>query len=100
MNAAMIVMEYPAVESVREMPLAQRDKEIQALPADGSHHTLASGVCFGRSTRRVQYAHPHAGNRLVYFPGEDAVPVMDEEAERMIIRERFPQLLQGPLCAG
>src|ERR1700688_3277580 len=25
---------------------------------------------------------------------------MDEEAERMIIWERFPQLLQGPLRAG
>ena len=25
---------------------------------------------------------------------------MDEEAERMIIGERFPQLLQGPLRAG
>jgi hypothetical protein len=44
MNAAMIVMQYPAVESVLEMPLAQRDKEIQALAADRSHHTLASGV--------------------------------------------------------
>jgi hypothetical protein len=25
---------------------------------------------------------------------------MDEEAEGMNIGERFPQLLQGPLCAG
>ena len=57
MNAAMIVMQYPAVESVLEMPLAQRDEEIQALPADGSDHTFASGICLGRPERRPQYAH-------------------------------------------
>ena len=65
MNAAMIVMQYPTVESLFEMPLAQRDEEIQALPADGSHHTLANGVRFGRSTWCPQYAHAHGGNRLV-----------------------------------
>src|ERR1700730_11081298 len=32
--------------------------------------------------------------------GENAVPVMDEVAERVITWERFPQLLQGPLGAG
>ena len=41
MNAAMIVMQYPTVESVLEMPLAQRDEKIQALPADRPHHTLS-----------------------------------------------------------
>ncbi len=54
MNAAVIVMQYPAVESVLEMPLAPRDVEIQALPADRSHHALANGVCFGRSGRCPQ----------------------------------------------
>ena len=65
MNAAMIVMQYPTVESVLEMPLAQRDEEIQALAADRSHHTLANGVCFGRLRRRSQDAHAHSGNRFV-----------------------------------
>ena len=52
MNAAMIVMQYPTVESVLEMPLAQRDEKIQALPADRPHHTLANGIGFGRLGRR------------------------------------------------
>src|SRR5665213_332037 len=30
------------------MPLAQRDEEVQALPADRSHHTFASGICHFR----------------------------------------------------
>lgn len=65
MNAAMIVMQYPAVESVLEMPLPQWDEEIQALAADRSHQTLANRVCFGRSARCPQYAHAPGGNCLV-----------------------------------
>ena len=65
MNAAMIVMQYPVLESAFKMPLAEWDEEIQALPADRAHHTLANGICFGRSGRRPQYAHAHGGNRLV-----------------------------------
>ena len=65
MNAAMIVMQYPVLESAFKMPLAERDEEIQALPSDRSHHTLANGICFGRSGRCPQYAHAHSRNRFV-----------------------------------
>ena len=47
MNSAMVVMQYPTVEKAFEMPLAQRDEEIQALPADSSHYTFASGIGLG-----------------------------------------------------
>ena len=47
MNSAMVVMQYPAVENLLEMPLSQRDEKIQALPADGSDHTFASGIRLG-----------------------------------------------------
>jgi hypothetical protein len=100
MNSALVVMKYPMVENVLEMSLSQRDEEIQALSADGSHQTFASGMSFGRSSRRPTDAHAHSRYGLIQFPWEDAVPVMDEKTERMIIRERFPQLLQGPLRAG
>ena len=36
MNATMIVMAYPVIENVLEMPLSQRNEEIQTLPADRS----------------------------------------------------------------
>jgi len=64
MNSAMVVMFYPTVEKVFEMPLSQRDEEIQALAAYGSDHTFASGICLGRSERR-QNAHAHSGNSFV-----------------------------------
>jgi hypothetical protein len=47
MNSAMVVMQDPTVEKILEMPLAQRDEEIQALPADGSDHAFASGISLG-----------------------------------------------------
>jgi hypothetical protein len=65
MNSAMVVMFYPTVEKVFEMPLSQRDEEIQALAAYGSDHTFASGICLGRSERRRQNAHAHSGNSFV-----------------------------------
>jgi hypothetical protein len=54
MNSAMVVMFYPTVEKVFEMPLSQRDEEIQALAAygsDRSHRAFAWGARSGGKTR-------------------------------------------------
>ena len=37
---------------------------------------------------------------MVQVPGKDTVAIVDEEAEPMITRECFAQLLLGPLRAG
>ena len=68
MNSALVVMKYPMVENVLEMSLSQRDEEIQALSADGSHQTFASGISFGRSSRRPTDAHAHSRYGLIQFP--------------------------------
>jgi hypothetical protein len=47
MNSATVVMQNPTVEKVLERPPSQRDEEIQALPADRSHYTFASGISLG-----------------------------------------------------
>ena len=96
----MIVMQYPTVENVLEMPLSQRDEEIQTLPADRSNYTLANSISLGRPQRRTQYAYVHGGYGFIQFLGKDTVPVVDEEVERMITRKSFAQLLLGPLRAG
>jgi len=54
----------------------------------------------GRLRRRSQHALAHGGNGLIQFLGEDAVPIVKEEAERMITGQCFPQLLQGPFPTG
>src|ERR1700683_4827772 len=60
-NTAVIVMAYPAIENVLEMPLSQRNEEVQTLPADRSDETLANRICLGRLRRRPQHAHAHGG---------------------------------------
>jgi hypothetical protein len=45
----------------------------------------------------LQHVQAQVADAPVQGLGEDAVTVMDEEAVPMIRRERFPQLLQGPL---
>jgi hypothetical protein len=46
-DSAMIVVQDPTVEKMLEMPLTQRDDEVQALAVDCSHYTFASGVSLG-----------------------------------------------------
>ena len=41
-NATMVVMAYPVIENVLEMPLSQGYEEIQTLPADRSDQTFAN----------------------------------------------------------
>jgi hypothetical protein len=57
MNAAMIVVQYPTVESV---PPAQRNEEIQALSVDRSPPNVRKRHVLGRSGRRPQYGTPMA----------------------------------------
>src|ERR1700733_14790182 len=62
--------------------------------------TFANRICLGRLRRGPQHGHAHRGDALIQLLGEDAVSVVDEEAEGMILRESFAQLLLGPVCAG
>jgi hypothetical protein len=98
-NPSVIVVEYPPIENVLQM-LSQRDEEIQALSADRSDQAFANSIRLGRPERRPQYAHVDGGHGFIQFPGEDAIPVVDQEAERLITAECFPQLLLGPFRAG
>jgi hypothetical protein len=74
-NAAVIVMAYPTVENVLEMSSSQRNEEILALPADGSNHSLANGICCGRAGRRRNSRRPMAATARSTSWEEDAVAV-------------------------
>jgi hypothetical protein len=54
-STSMVVVPHPTVENELEMPLAQRDEEVQTLPADGPDHTFASGIGLGA---RSGISHP------------------------------------------
>ena len=87
-NASVIVMAYPPIENVLQMPLSQGDEEIHALPADGSDHTFGSGICLGRPERRPQYAHAvwpkySCGTSVVFKQYSKTVMAFDRAALRV-----------------
>ena len=47
--------------------------------------------------RRTQNLYTQIGKTLVDICREDAVTIVDDEAVRMIARQRFPELLQAPV---
>jgi hypothetical protein len=80
------------------MFLAQRNHEIQTLPAYASHQPFAVGVRLWRSRGRLQYPQSKSLELLVHFCREDRITVPDQETVGMVARDRFAQLLQGPGC--
>src|SRR5688572_6668212 len=88
-------MRDPSLQDKFEMPLIERDQEVQAPATQASAEAFANGVGLRRAHWYSQ--HSHYGRELtVQFPGENAVPVMNQESIRMTTRERLPELLGGP----
>lgn len=82
------------------MSLAQWDQEIQTLPPYSAHQPFTPGIRLRRPHRSSPNPHTQGCQFLIQLSGEDAVTVMDYEAIRVVARERFPELLQGPLGRG
>ena len=60
MRAAAIVMAYKLVDDSPEVPLVDRDQEVEALPSDGADQPFAEGVGCGRSGWSFQDVHAEA----------------------------------------
>ena len=82
------------------MPLTQRDKKVQTLSTHRAHKALAYGVCFWSHHGCSQDPDAHVRHCLVQFLRKDAVPVVDQEAARMVARQGFTKLLECPLGFG
>jgi hypothetical protein len=92
-----IVVVDPQLKTASEMPLTQRDQEVQTLSTHGAHKALTYGVCFWRPHGCSQNPDAHVRHGLVQFLREDAVPIVDHEPVRMVARQGFTELLEGPL---
>ena len=82
------------------MTFVEWNQEIQTFASKAPAHPLAHCVRLGGSHRRPQNSYPQVRETLVDFLCEDAIPIVDEETVGMTARERFPELLQRPLCRG
>ena len=92
-----IVMVNPQLQGAPEMPLTQRDKEVQTLPPCCAHKAFAHRIRQRSFHGRSKYSHTHGRHCLIQFPRKDAVPVVDHETVRMAARQGFPKLLESPL---
>ena len=90
-------MRNPGFQNPTQVPLSERDQEIQTLATDATHQPFTSCICYWRAHWGSQDPYTESCYRLVQSPGKDAVMIVDHETIRVIPRQRFPELLQGPL---
>jgi hypothetical protein len=93
-----IVVVNPQLKGAPEMPLTQRDEEVQTLSPGCAYEAFACGICLRRPDGSSKNPDAHIRHSLVQFPREDAVPVVDHEAVRMAARQGLTELLECPLA--
>ena len=83
MRPAPVVMDTPLFDAHPQMALVEWDQEVEVLAAKASAEPFAYEICHGRPDRSSKDPHTEIHHRLVQFPREDAVSVMDQESIRM-----------------
>ena len=82
------------------MPFVQGDYKVQALAPHRPDDAFTDRIGHGRPYRRCDDVQPHMPYTLVNVFGENRIPVVDQEAIRMIDRNGFSKLLHGPRSCG
>ena len=101
MRSPRIVVTNPFTHQPTEMPLIERDHEIQTLASYGPDQSFTKCISLRRLWRRFQDPQPEALYKLlIEFRREDRITVMDDEAMLGLARKSFPKLLQGPCSRG
>jgi len=98
--ASAIVVANVLAKDPLQVGLREGDKEVEALPTNGSDEPLAIGIRLGCSNGRPQNADTEAFQRRVQARREDGVAVVDDEAVGMIERQELAELLSRPLGSG
>src|SRR5919106_132880 len=82
------------------MPFVQGDHKVQALAPHRPDDAFTGRIGHGRPYRGCDDVQPHMPYTLVNCFGENGISVMDEHAVCMVSRDRFTELLYGPLRSG
>src|SRR6516164_2512451 len=97
MRPACVIVDHPFLHNAVEMPLVQRDHEVETVSSQGSKNAFTDGIRHGRPHGRFEHAQTHMTHPLIHVGGENGVTVMNQYAVRVIDWDRFPELLHGPL---
>jgi hypothetical protein len=92
------LVEVPAVlsENREQVPLAEHENVIEALPTHASEKTFADGVRLRGSHWRLEHSRPHALGRSVELQPIFVVAIANDEAWADAERRRVAQLLRHP----
>ena len=75
------------------MTRAQRNHEVQTLASHGSDDAFSNRIRHWRPYWRFEYAQPPMPYTQINLLGENGIPVMDQNAVRVIGWNRLSQLL-------
>jgi hypothetical protein len=75
----------------------QGDHKVHTLPPQRAQEPLTEGIGLGTPRRCFQDPETQVPHLLIELLGEDAVPVMDQEAVAVVSWDRFAQLLHRPV---
>jgi hypothetical protein len=95
-RAAAIGVCLPCAKNPSPGVLAERDQEVQALPAETAEQSFTDRVRPGRLNRGAEDPDTHRGDGAVQPGRVDAIPIVEDESIRVRCSEDLLALLQGP----
>src|SRR5215813_15191189 len=95
-----VIVHSPIPNSHLKMAFVEWNQEVETFATKAAAESFAHHVRLGGPHRRPQNLYPQICKTLVDICREDAVTIVDDEAGRMIARQRFPELLQRPFRRG
>ena len=95
-----VIVDRPIPYRHLQMAFVEGNQEVETLATKATAQPLAYRVRLRGSHRRPQNPHTQIGKALVDFLSKDAIAIVDDEAVRMVARQRFPELLQRPFRRG
>lgn len=95
-RTAAVVMESPGTNRPPQMRLAERNEEVQTLPAERPQESLTVCICHRRLDGRSEDPDTHGRHSRIQPWRIDAVPVMEDESVAVGCGEDLPELLESP----
>jgi len=93
-------MRHPFSQDMVEMAFIQRNHKIQTVSVDCVNDPFTDGIRHWRPHGCFEYPQSHIPDTLVDWFGENRIPIMDQDAIRVIGWNGCSELLHGPLSRG
>lgn len=98
MRPVLVVVVLVLGQGLAQVPLAVGQEVVEAFAPERADEPLGEGVRPWRAWRSLEYVYVRAGEHLVKFSAELAVPVPDQEREPVGSLAQFHQQVARLLC--